>query len=213
MALVYDNTRSPKKGGGWVEWNGPLQGPGGWGDELIRRRQEASAAYQRSKNRWNTVGKIATAATAIPFAAAAPALFGGAAATTGGAAAATTAGAGKALTLGSILNHPLTSLGVNTVGSVLSARSQNKANQYQADKNAEGLAQQIALERERIENEKAEIAATRAEDQRRWNAEEAYRAKQAADAEEERQYMLARRRAYDPMRERALRTVGSILGF
>lgn len=154
------------------------------------------------------------------IAAGAPALFGGGAvASTGGAAAATTAGAptaatvGTGLTLGKVLNNPLTALGVNAITSLMGMRSANKANQYQADRNAEGLAAQLALERERIENEKAEAAATRAEDTRRWNAEEAYRVKQAADAEAERQYLLQRRARYDPMRERALRTVGSILGF
>lgn len=159
-----------------------------------------------------TVGGIATAGIA-------PALFGGGgvAATTGGPAAATTAGAPSVasggFSLGRILNSPLAGLGVNAFTSLLGMRSANKQNKYAADLNAQGLTQQLALERERLENERREIAATREEDKRRWEAEEAYRVKQAADQEQERQYVRQRRARYDPMRERALRTVGSILGF
>lgn len=183
----------------------------------LSEQQRIIAASKRLPNMF---GKLATGAVVgLGTAGLAPALFGGGGiASTGGASAATTAGAPTVagtggFSLGKLLSSPLAGLGVNAFTSLMGARSANKAAQYQADRNAEGLAQQIALEQKRLADERAELAAYREEQKRQWEAEESYRVKEAADKEQERQYVLQRRARYDPMRERALRTVGSILGF
>lgn len=128
--------------------------------------------------------------------------------------------AASGMTMGKILSSPLAGLGVNSAMSLLGMRSANKANKYQVDRNSEAVAKQIALEEQRLASEASERQAQRIEDQRRWEAEEAYKAKMLAASEDERLYnrsILEKRQArvdaYDPIRQRALRSLGSILGF
>ena len=169
--------------------------------------------------------RLATAAVGgLAGAAAMPALFGGGtAATVAGVpsvAGSTVPAAASGMTIGKILSNPLTSLGVNTITSLLGARSANKANKYAVDRNAEGLARQIAMEEQRIAADAEERRLQRIEDQRRWEAEEAYKAKVLAASEDDRllnrsilEKRQARIDAYDPLRQRAMRSVGAILGF
>ena len=179
---------------------------------------------------WKKAAPGIAAMVGGPLAASAlPALFGGGAASGAASTAASTVpavagstlpAAASGMTIGKILSNPLTTLGVNSLTSILGARSANKANRYQVDRNAEAVAKQIALEEQRLAAEAEERQAQRIEDQRRWEAEEAYKAKVLAASEDDRMYnrgiedrRQARISAYDPIRQRALRSVGSILGF
>jgi len=205
-------------------------------------RDQNNAWWAERNARNDRYRKIATVgALAAGGAAALPALFagGGAAAPSFGIGAANTgtwttalpatvagstlpaAGAAAKFSIGRLLSNPLTSLAVNSATSLLGARAQNKANQYAVDRQAEGLAQQLAIEEKRIADEAAERAAQRIEDQRRWEAQEAHNAKVLAASEDERLFarrMLeereGRRAAYESQyRQPALRSVRSILGF
>lgn len=201
-----------------------------------------TAAKLASQRRWERGAKIASAA--IIGGAAAPALFGGGAAASApsfglgaantgawasgvgaapavaGVAGSTLPAAASGMTMGKILSSPALGLGVNSAMSIIGQRAANNATRYQTDRNAEAVAKQIALEEQRLASETSERQAQRVEDQRRWEAEEAYKAKVLAASEEERLYARAmadkrqaRVDAYDPIRQRALRSVGSILGF
>lgn len=86
----------------------------------------------------------------------------------------TVAPTGK-MSMGNLLR--LGELGAGLFGNIFGQRSQNRANDQAARMQQEQFAQQQALlERQQIE------------DQRRWEAEEAFRAKQLASQEEERLY-------------------------
>lgn len=180
-------------------------------------------ALARSQGRWKVADKLAFGAAAIPFAAAAPVLFGGGAsmpaAATEGVGFSSAGGSGMGFSLGKLLG----SRGVEAIGngvtSILGMRSQNNANRYATDVNARLTAQQIQMEQDRIARQEAADAADRADAQKRWEAEQAMKAKELAASEEERAYNRqlldareARRALYDPYRQNAMRSLGAILG-
>jgi hypothetical protein len=126
---------------------------------------------------------------------------------------------GGGMTLGSLLGSRGFETGVNALTGFLGNRSQNKANRYAIDANARLTADQIRFEQERIRRQEEADALDRADAERRWNAEQALRAQQHAASEEERAYNRrlmdareARRAVFRPYSERAMRTLGSILG-
>lgn len=186
-------------------------------------------ALARSQGRWHTADKFAWGAVAAPFvAAAAPAIAGAfgaggaaslpAAATEGiGFSAAPVTGGG--MTLGSIFGSRGFEAAVNAGTSLFGARAQNKANRYATDANSALMARQIAMEEARIKAQQDADAADRLDAQRRWDAEQAFQAKQFAATEEERAYNRkllddreARRAVYRPYSERAMRSLGALLG-
>lgn len=184
-------------------------------------------AYAASKRRWGIADKIAWGAVAAPYAAlAAPPLIGafsggaGAGAASAGAASAGTAGTAGAAAGGGILAHPLTGLAASGIFGAIQQRSQNKAND-RATAAQMGLAdRQLALETQRLADERTDQLAARGEDQKRWEADDAYR-RSALDAEnEDRAYNRAitdrreaRRMSYQPYADRALQLVGRYLRF
>lgn len=169
MALVYDNTRSAKDGGGWIEWSGPLDNSeGGWLQEIEKRRQDAAQRYELSKRRHARFGTIATIAGAAPFAlAAAPALTSLGSIGAGGSAslpAAATAGVGfsaapAATSLSAAVPWlKLAELGVGTGFNIAGNRAAGKASDRANALELEGLRNQqanmeklYALEREEFE--------------------------------------------------------------
>lgn len=178
MALVYDNTRTAKKGGGWQEWSGPLgDEPGGWVQELARRRADAAAELQRHKNTWNTIGKFATMAATVPFSmAAGPTLTSLGSIGRGGAAAAASsaAGAGAAGAVASNLSAHipwlrLAEIGVPAITNLFGMRAGNKAADRAHALDLEAMRQnqanydkQYALEREAFEAEQEQARLDRA---------------------------------------------------
>lgn len=120
--------------------------------------------------------------------------------------------------IGGALSHPLTRMGAQGVFGFLQQRSQNKAND-RATQAQMGLAdRQLAMETQRLADERSDNLAARAEDQRRWEAEEAYR-KQILDRdnaylEEDRGYQRERedrRRAFAPYQQMAMARLGRYL--
>lgn len=127
--------------------------------------------------------------------------------------------AGGGMTLGSLLGSRGFEAAMNAGTSLFGMRAQNRANRYAADANSRLMAEQIAMERERLRVQQEADAADRADAERRWAAEQAFAAKQFDAGEEERAYNRslveareARRAAFRPYSERAMRTLGSILG-
>lgn len=153
-----------------------------------------------------------------------PLLMGGVGAASAGGAIAPAA-AGK-FTLGSLLGSKGMELGVGVGTSLLAQRSQNKANRYTTDRNAELTREQMRLENERLVRAEAAEAADRADAERRWQAEQAFQKSTFDATEEERAYNRSisdrqlrlddereqRRAPYRAASERAMRTLGSILG-
>lgn len=169
-------------------------------------------AYERSKNRWNTVGKIATTAVGgILGGVAAPAAVGsifaggapaaaGAATSAAGTGAATAAKAGTMATLGKIFNSKGLDLGVNAALSLIgSKKASNAAEQARQDQLAANR-EAIALQRQQLEME-ARNADLDREDARALNeAINRLKERELAAAEEERAYL----RSKDEAREARL---------
>lgn len=160
------------------------------------------AAVQRSKNRWNTVGKIATGAAAIPFAMAGGSALSGlysgvpttAAATTGA------TSAGKLATLGKLFSSPGLNLGVNTGLTLMGMRSQNKAaDQARTDQLAQ-YREGLALERQRLEMEARNADLDRADAKALNDAINELKRRELDAAEEDRSY----RRGLEEARETRL---------
>lgn len=174
-------------------------------------------AHERSKRRWNTFGKIATGAALAPYAAlAAPLLGGGAAAATGTAASAAAAPAASGLS--GVLSHPLTNLVGSGLFGFLQQRSQNKANDRAMQAQMSLTDRQLALEQQRLADERTDMLAARSEDQRRWEADEAYRRSVLEADNEERAYNRAisdrreaTRAAFAPYQQMAMRRLGRYL--
>lgn len=125
---------------------------------------------------------------------------------------------GGGMNLGRLLGSRGFETGLNAITSIFGNRAANRANRYAADANSRLMADQIALERERIRRQEEADALDRAEAQRRWEAEERWRATQFAASEEERAYARrlseereGRRAAYRPYRDAAMRSLGAIL--
>lgn len=160
------------------------------------------------------VGSIATAGLA-------PLIFGaGGAASAAPAAASSTAagGSGMGFSLGKLLGSRGFEAAANGLTSLFGMRAQNKANRYATDANARLQADQIAMERDRIRRQDEVDALDRADATKRWEAEQAMRAQEYAAAQEERAYARslsedreARRAAYRPMQDAAMRSLGSLL--
>lgn len=188
-------------------------------------------AHERSKRRWNTFGKIATGAALAPYAAlVAPLLGGGAAAATGssgipgfvpgweGSASLLFSGGGAAGRVAGLLRHPLTNLGAQGVFGMLGQRSQNKANDRAMQAQMSLTDRQLALEQQRLADERTDMLAARSEDQRRWEADEAYRRSVLEADNEERAYNRAisdrreaTRAAFAPYQQMAMRRLGRYL--
>lgn len=135
------------------------------------------------------------------------------------AASGTGAATGGGMTLGRILGSRGFDTVANGVTSWLGNRAQNKANRYATDANTALMSRQIAMEQERIKAQQDADAADRVDATRRFDAEEAFKAKQFAASEEERAYTRkllddreARRAVFRPYSERAMRSLGAILG-
>lgn len=183
--------------GAWVKTSLP---------QMISADQQA---YQRSKNRWNTFGKLATGAAIAPLAAvSAPALFGGAGATgaaastgysspgvfgglfgggaaAGGAAAPAVTTAAR-FTLPNILKFA--EIGVPAVTSLFGMRAQNNALKQQGALEQRNLQEQMAFAREQEAQRRAEYDRQMAEESRRWDVENQNRARELAAAEEDRAF-------------------------
>jgi hypothetical protein len=134
--------------------------------------------------------------------------------------------AGGGMTLGSLLGSRGFEVGANALTSLFGMRSQNRANRYATDANARLTSEQLAFERERIRRQEEADALDRADAERRWQAEQERYAREHAASEEERAYRRtisdrqlrlddereARRAVFRPYSERAMRSLGAILG-
>lgn len=201
MPLVYDNTRTAKNGGGWINRD-DLQS---WvTQELPQNRATAKAALERSQGRWKTADKFAYAAAAVPFAAAAaPLVMGGSAAASGGAGmvnglaitpyAGTASMSAPALAggsvpgwIGSTQAANLAGKGVDTLFGIYSNRQQSKANRealaYQQSQNARAE----AWDREQELQRRTEFMAQQAELKRQWEATQKFESDKWAATEEDR---------------------------
>lgn len=202
------------------------------GDFVYRNYRDALAAPSASvwKNAILPIGITATgglAASALGGGAAAgasgyssPGIFGGMfSASAPSVAAPVVTGAGGS-TLGSILNSDALGLGVGAVTNWLGNRSQNKSNKYVADLNAKNTSETLALERQRLEQEAQNANLDRADAMKMQEAINELKRRELDAAEEERAYtrslVEARELRAAPRREmsaRAMRSLGSILGF
>lgn len=190
MPLVYDNTRTAKQGGGWIE---RPDAQAFVNTELPGLRDAAADRLRRSQNRWKTADKVAWGATTIPLMAGLSSIFsagtGAAAGASGGGivgplaasgpygalgpAGGWTAGAGGATggalsRLGSIFNSKGMELGVNAGLNLLGMRSQNKANDQARTDALNAQREALTLQRQQLEIE-ARNADLDREDARRLN--------------------------------------------
>jgi hypothetical protein len=216
MALVYDNTRTAKQGGGYIERADPLAFAN---TELPALRAQAAERLARSQARWKTADKFAYAGAAVPFAfAAAPALSsmfsaggagGGASAAApggwsmpgvsapvfgGGSGAATspavmsTAKVGLGSRLGSMFSSKGMDLGVNAGLSLFGMHSQKKAaDQARADTLAANR-EAIALQRQQLEETTRNANLDRADAKAANDAINELKKRELDAAEEERAY-------------------------
>lgn len=107
-------------------------------------------------------------------------------------------GSGGGFSLGSLLG--VGKLGVDAFTGIWGAKNATKTAKYQTDITAKGIQDQLALERTRLADEKAQFDVTQAELKRQWEAEQAFRAQQFAVSEEER---IWRRKLEDEREARA----------
>lgn len=165
------------------------------------------AAYERSKNRWNTVTKLAWGATAIPFAAAAPAVFGAsgaAGASAAPAAAASTTGA-SGMTFGNLLE--LGKLGVGLGTNLIANKQQNRSMANDAAQRSNEFAQQMALIQQQNEEAKRQWEAQQAQQAQQWQIQMADRDRQLR-LQDEKEARMAPRRAFAAQ---ALSRLGDLL--
>lgn len=226
MALVYDNTRSSKNGGGWIERADPMA----WVSELSGLRDKAAADLARSQGRWHTADKLAFGASAIPFAAAASPLLAGT-----GAASATTPGivgpmssgglswaapaAAKGFSLSSFLNAPATGLGLNAITGFLGQRSANNAAKQASQAQLLALDKQLAADAENRAQQMQQFTLSQNDARAANDASNALRRQELASAEEERAFSRklledreARLAPYRATAERARMSLASFLG-
>ncbi len=177
------------------------------------------SAIDRSKGRWNTFGKVATAAAAVPFAmAAGPALqslYSGGFAAPGAATTATAApAAGKFATLGKLFSSPGMELGVNTGLSLLGMRSQNRAADQARNDTLTQYREGLALERQRLEAETRNADLDRADAKALNDAINELKRRELDAAEEERSYRRgleeAREARLQPYRDNSLRAMNAL---
>ena len=107
-------------------------------------------------------------------------------AATGGAIAPAVAAGASKFSLSGLLG--LANLGVGTATSLYGANKADKTARYQADLQATSVAEQMALERERLAEEKSQFMTQQDELRRQWAAQQAFQAKQFAASEDERLY-------------------------
>lgn len=181
--------------------------------------------YNAARRRGQIMKGIVLPVSLAGGAAAAPSIgsiWGGASAAASSAPAATTGGtvAGQGFSIGRLLGSKgaqlVTGLGTTLLANRAAGKAQREANALsERTTNA-----QMALAREQYDRENANYSADRADAERRWAAEEAFRAKQYAADEEERlhtrQLADEREARLAPRRElsrQALMRVGQILGW
>jgi hypothetical protein len=193
MPLVYDNTRSAKNGGGYV--NVP-DASAFYTTTLPQLQKQAADALAKSQARWGVADKIATgAALAIPTLG-----LGSAAAGAGGVAlpGAATAGmapmsvaaplastAGK-FSLSSLMD--LGKLGAGLYGVVAGNRANNSAQSRSLLEQQREFDQQQQMLTANEATRKAEATRVADEQSRQWNAAQQFQAQQFAAQEEQRQH-------------------------
>lgn len=230
MALVYDNTRSAKQGGGWIERADPMA----WVNELSGLRQKAHDDLMRSQGRWKTADKFAWGATTIPLGAAASSILAG----TGAPAAAGAssyvndavkgvsdlvgsfgAPASHAMSLSGFLNAPATGLGINAVTGILGQRSANNAANRASQAQLSALDRQLAADAENRAQQMQQFQMSQADARAANEASNALRRQELAASEEERAFSRkliedreARLAPYRQMSDRARLSLASFLG-
>lgn len=187
MPLVYDNTRTARQGGGWIE-RPDVQAFAT--TELPRLRADEAQRYQDSKHRWGIADKAAMAASmGLMTGGAASAFAGG-----GGAAIPSFATEGVGFSsagsgaMSSIPWWNVASKGVDTLFGIYSNRQQSRANRdalaYQERQNmrAEGLDRDAEAQRHE------EFLAQQAALKQQWDAMQKFEADKWAASEDERLY-------------------------
>ena len=120
--------------------------------------------------------------------------------------------------LSKVLANPLFGLATGGLFGWLQQRSANKANERAMRQQMDMSNRQLALEQERLANERADMLAAREEDAKRWQADEAYRQSVLARDNEQAGYDRTiseqrqnRLRTFDPYRQMALQRLGRYL--
>lgn len=222
MPIVYDNTRSAKDGGGYIERPDPMAF---YQTELPDLRAKALADHARSVGRWNTANKIAWGAATVPFAfaggSALSSLFSGAGGGASSAAASaapegwsmpgvsapvfgsasgaatspvtmSTAKLGLGSRLGSIFSSKGMDLGVNAGLSLLGMHSSNKAADQARADTLAANREAIALQRQQLEEQTRNATLDRADAKAANDAINELKKRELDAAEEERAYNRAR---------------------
>lgn len=181
------------------------------------------AQYERSKNRWNTFGRIATTAGFAPLAMTGMSgLFSGLGGASSGAGAGVAAGAtsgGKLATLGRLFSSPGFDLGVNSGLTLLGMRSQGQAADRAREDQLAQYREGLALERQRLEQEARNADLDRADAKALNEAINELRRRELDATEEERSYRRgleesreARLQPYRDLSLQALRQLFPLLG-
>lgn len=159
----------------------------GWYDNYMKDRRNAALK--------GTIGTL-LGVSAAPYAIGAMGSMGGpaaASAAAGSAAPATAAGASGAVPaasskfgLGALLN--IAGLGVGAITNLFGTKKANETARYTADMNAKSVAEQMALERDRLAQEKEQFLQQQDDAKRAWDAQQAQYAQQYATSEDDRLY-------------------------